>query len=110
MSPSFLVAKKPPSKGYRLVTAFGALAQHVKNPAAPIVSTDQVLRRLSSWRYLIKSDIANAYHQIPLNRQSMRLAGIVTPFKGMRVYTTAAMGMPGSEIALNELTALCLVQ
>ena len=106
VSPSFLVAKKPPSKGYRLVTAFGALAQHVKNPAAPIVSTDQVLRRLSSWRYLIKTDIANAYHQIPLNRDSMRLAGVVTPFKGMRVYTTAAMGMPGSEIALNELTAL----
>ena len=36
----------------------------------------------------------------------MRLAGVFTPFKGMRVYTTAAMGMPGSEIALNELTAL----
>ena len=36
----------------------------------------------------------------------MRLAGVVTPFKGMRVYTTAAMGMPGSEVALNDLTAL----
>ena len=36
----------------------------------------------------------------------MRLTGVVTPFKGMRIYTTAAMGMPGSEIALNELTAL----
>ena len=28
-----------------------------------------------------------------------------TPFKGARVYTTAAMGMPGSEVALTELTS-----
>ena len=57
VSPSFLVPKKPASRGYRLVTSFGHLAGHVKNPAAPITSTDQVLKRLSSWPYLIVADI-----------------------------------------------------
>ena len=36
----------------------------------------------------------------------MPYTGVSTPFKGVRVYTTAAMGMPGSEVALQELTAL----
>ena len=106
LSPSFLVAKRPPSNGSRLVTSFGLLANHVKNPPTPITSTDQVLKRLSSWKLLIHADICQAYHQIPLSRESMKFAGVSTPFKGTRVNTTAVMGMPGSEVALQELTSL----
>ena len=105
VSPSFLVAKRPASRGHRLVTAFGHLASHVKNPAAPMTSTDQVLKRLSAAQMLITADITMSYHQIPLAKESMKYAGIASPFKGVRVYTTAAMGMPGSEFALSELTA-----
>ena len=36
----------------------------------------------------------------------MKYAGVSSPFKGIYVYQTAAMGMPGSETALSELTAL----
>ena len=33
----------------------------------------------------------------------MKDCGVKTPFKGVRVYLTAAMGMPGSETALEEV-------
>ena len=33
----------------------------------------------------------------------MKYCGVATPFKGVRVYTRSAMGMPGSEIALEEV-------
>ena len=33
----------------------------------------------------------------------MKYCGVATPFKGIRVYTRCAMGMPGSETALEEL-------
>ncbi|XP_062616881.1 uncharacterized protein LOC134278595 [Saccostrea cucullata] len=33
----------------------------------------------------------------------MRYCGIVTPYEGVRIYTRCAMGMPGSETALEEL-------
>ena len=33
----------------------------------------------------------------------MKYCGVATPFKGVRVYTHCAMGMPGSETALEEL-------
>ena len=33
----------------------------------------------------------------------MKYCGFVTPFRGVRVYTRSAMGMPGSETALEEL-------
>ena len=68
-------------------------------------STDSVLRRMASWKWIITADISQAYHQLPLSRESLKYAGVSTPFKGARVYTTAAMGMPGSEVALTELTA-----
>ena len=38
----------------------------------------------------------------------MKFCGIVTPFKGIRVYTRCAMGMPGSETALEELMSRVL--
>lgn len=34
----------------------------------------------------------------------MKYCGITTPFRGVRVYSRSAMGMPGSETALEELT------
>ena len=33
----------------------------------------------------------------------MKYCGVVTPFRGVRVYTRSAMGMLGSETALEEL-------
>ena len=39
-------------------------------------------------------------------KKSQKYAAIASPFKGLRVYQTAAMGMPGSEVALSELTSL----
>ena len=72
MSPSFLVKKKPPSNGYRLVTSFGNLAAHVKTPPSPMPGVDNILRRMASWKWLITADISQAYHQIPLARKSQK--------------------------------------
>ena len=33
----------------------------------------------------------------------MKFCGVATPFKGIRVYVRSAMGMPGSESALEEV-------
>lgn len=38
----------------------------------------------------------------------MKYCGIATPFRGVRVYTRCAMGMPGSETALEELVCRVL--
>ena len=46
----------------------------------------------------------SAFYQITLARKAMKLA---TPFRGVRVYARSAMGMPGSETALEEL--MCCV-
>lgn len=59
-----------------------------------------------SWKYLIVTDVQKSYHQIPLAKESQKYAGIASPFKGLRCYLTAAMGMPGSEVALTELMSL----
>ena len=57
----------------------------------------------SQWKFIIVSDLTSAFYQIPLSKSSMRYCGIVTPYHGVRVYTRTAMGMPGSETALEEL-------
>ena len=58
-------------------------------------NVDSILRKISQWK--------SAFYQIPLSRQSMKYCGVATPFRGIRVYTRSAMGMSGSETALEEL-------
>ena len=100
-SPSFLVRK--PSGEHRLVTAFNELGQYVRYPPSVSITCDDVLRRLASWKYIIKSDMKKAYYQIPMAKSSMQWLGTHTPFGGLRVYTRPVMGMPGSAEFLQEL-------
>ena len=103
---SFLVNK--PNGGTRLVTSFGEVAQYSKPQPSLMPSVESVLRDIAKWRYLIMSDLHHAFYQIPLAKDSMKFCGVVTPFKGVRVYTRSAMGMPGSETCLEELLSRVL--
>ena len=98
---SFLVKK--PSGGHRLVTAFGEVGQYTKPQPSLMPCVDGALSDIARWKYLIKTDLLKSFYQIPLARESMKFCGVATPYKGIRVYTRCAMGMPGSETALEEL-------
>ena len=106
VSPSFLVKK--PSGGNRLVTAFNQLTEYVKPQPAAMPNVDDVLRQIAQWRYIIKSDLTDAYYHIGLHPDSMRFTGIVSPFRGTFVYTRAVMGLPGSESSLECLLSRIL--
>lgn len=98
---SFLVHK--PNGGSRLVTSFGEVGQYCKPQPSLMPNVDNVLRDIAGWKYLIKTDLLKSFYQIPLSHDSMKYCGVATPFKGIRVYTRCAMGMPGSETYLEEL-------
>ena len=102
VNPSFLIKKS--NGGYRLVTAFADVGHYTKPQPSLLPDVDCTLRTIAkSWQFLIKSDLTNAFYQIPLSKSSMKFYGVATPFKGMLVYNKSAMGMPGSETALEEL-------
>ena len=101
LNPSFLVKK--PSGGHRLVTAFADVARYSKPQPSLMPDVDTTLRTIAPWRYLIKTDLTRAFYQIPLSQSSLKYCGVATPFRGIRVYTRSAMGMPGSETALEEM-------
>ena len=67
----------------------------------PVVDT--TLLTIAPWRHMIKTDLTRAFYQIPLSKSSLKHCGVATPFRGIRVYTRSAMGMPGSETALKEM-------
>ena len=69
---------------------------------------DGVLRDIARWKYIIVTDLRQSFYQIPLEHGPMRFCGVVTPFKGIRVYTLSAMGMPGSETCLEEFMSRVL--
>lgn len=69
---------------------------------------DSKLKKIGQWKYLAVTDLTKAFYQIPLARDSMKYYGVVTPFRGVRVYTRSVMGMCGSETALEELTCRVL--
>ena len=92
-------------RGFRLVTDFGEVARYAKPQPSLLPDMNSVLRWLAQWKYIICTDLCKAYYQIPLDPKSMKYCGISTPYKGTRVYATAAMGMPGSETALEEVVS-----
>jgi hypothetical protein len=106
VNPSFLVHK--PSGGFRLVTAFADVGKYCKPQPSLMPNVDETLRTIATWNVIITTDLTKAFYQIPLSRSSMAYCGVVTPFRGLRVYTRCAMGMPGSETALEELLSLVL--
>ena len=66
-------------------------------------NVDSTLRAIGGWKYIIITDLLKSFYQIPLSPSSRKFCGVATPFKGFHVYTRYAMGMPGSETALEEL-------
>ena len=107
VNPCFLV-KQPNKVEKRFVTAFPDVARYCKPQPSLMADTDTTIRRIASWRYIIATDFKSAFFQIPLSRDSMKYCGIASPFKGTFVYQRCAMGMPGSETALEELTCRVL--
>eukprot|EP00794_Sanderia_malayensis_P001407 gene1407-1555_t len=101
LNPSFLIKK--PSGGHRLVTAFSEVGRYAKPQPSLMPNVHSTLRHIARWKYIIQSDLTSGFYQIPLAKESMKYCGIVTPFKGVRVYARSAMGMPGSETAPEEL-------
>ena len=102
LNPTFLV-KDPRREKFRLVTAFSEVGKYCKPQPSLMPNVDSTLRSIARWKYIIKTDLTSAYFQIPLQKESMKYCGIASPFKGIRCYTRCAMGMPGSETALEEL-------
>ena len=101
ISPGFLIKK--PGGGYRYVTSFNGLASFIKPPPSRTSSCADVLRFLAGKLYLIKCDMTDQFYQLLVRKDSMKYLGVMTPFKGTRVYTRPPMGLPGSSEFLDEL-------
>ncbi len=99
--PSFLVKK--PHGGIQLLTAFTEIDQYCKPQPSLMPDINSTLGTIATWKFVICTDLKSAFYQILLSWESMKYCGVCTPFKGIRVYQRAAMGMPSSETALEEL-------
>ena len=97
--PSFLVDRPYD----RMVTPFGGIASYAKRPPSRSQNSKHVLRFLSNFNYVINTDQTKQFTHLPLTRDSMKYCGIQTPYEGIRVYTRAAIGLPGSSEHLDEL-------
>ena len=84
LNPSFLVKK--PSGGHRLVTAFAEVSRYSKPQPSLMSDVNTTLRIITSWRYLIKTDLTQTFYQIPISQSSLKYCGIAIPFRGIRVY------------------------
>ena len=107
-SPSFMVNKQPPSTDKRLVTDFTSISEYCRPTPSLMPDVEKVLKTMGSWKYLAKSDMSKAYHQIKMKKSSQKYCGVHTPFRGLLVYNVGVMGLPGVEVALEELTCLIL--
>ena len=94
LNPSFLVKKRNGS---------------FSKPQPSLMPDVDSTLKIACWKYIVVSDFSQAFYQIPLAKNSMMYCGLVTPFKRVCVYTRCTMGIPGSEMALEELMCRVLV-
>ncbi|MCP4493505.1 MAG: hypothetical protein GY820_40300 [Gammaproteobacteria bacterium] len=106
VSPSFMV-RKANGKG-RFVTAFNGLAKYCRPPPSRVYNCRDVLQQIGASKFIIKTDLTASFFQIKVDPESMAYLGTMTPFKGIRLYARAAMGMPGSTEYLEELMSRVL--
>ena len=66
VSPSFLVRKA--SWVFRLVTAFTTIGEYSKTLPSIMPTVDDTLRMIASWKYIIATDLRDAFYQIPLDK------------------------------------------
>ena len=78
LNPSFLVKK--PSGRHRLVTVFADVARYSKPQPSLMPDVNTTLCTITPWHYLIKTDLTQAFYQIPLSQSSLKDCGIATPF------------------------------
>lgn len=69
---------------------------------------DSTFRTTGRWKYIIVSDLKNAFHQNHLAKPSLKYSSKVTLYLGIRVYTRCAMGMPGSKTTLEVVIFIVL--
>ena len=99
--PSFLIKKQ--SGGYRLVTSFGQMAEYARPQPTINSNIEHALHQIGQFKEMIITDLKDSYFQIPLNPESSKFLGVITPYTGTYVYRRSVMGLPGSEAALEEL-------
>ena len=73
-------------------------------------SVDDILRTISSWKYLITSNLRDSLYQIPLAKESMKWRATPTPYHGLQVYLRSAQGMLGSSETVEEMMCTVLRQ
>lgn len=69
---------------------------------------DSTFRTTGRWKYIIVSDLKNAFHQNHLAKPSLKYCSKVSLYLGIRVYTRCAMGMPGSKTTLEVVIFIVL--
>ena len=88
-----------------MVTSFTELNKFVRPMPTKMSTTSDVLRSVSRWKYIIKTDLKSAYYQMKMDKESMAWLGTNSPFKGMYVYATAAMGLRNMAEYLEEMVS-----
>ena len=69
---------------------------------------DEALHITAKWKYTIVSDLKNAFFQIEIKKDPIKSLRTVSPYKGISVYTRAAMGLRNSSEYLNEILSRVL--
>ena len=87
------------------------------DPAFMIPLCHKMLEKLVGMRIFSELDLVNAYHQVPLSKESMLCTGFTIPGKGQAVWTVLFFGPKGavtffqkvSELALGNLTGSMVI-
>lgn len=104
-SPVWIVPKKPDSEGnkrWRLVIDFRALNEKTIASAYPLPNITEILDQLGQSKYFSTLDLAQGFHQVPIDPRDAPKTAFSTPFHHLQ-YKRMAMGLKGAPASFQFL-------
>ena len=85
-----IISIRSPTVDTALVTAFADVGRYSKPQTLSTARRRLHVRHIAQWKHIVKTDLTDAFYQIPLAQESMKYCGVATPFKGV-VCTSALL-------------------
>ena len=92
----------------RLIACFNSLNDSIHPVPGRSCAYNDLLKFEARNKYTIHADLTNSYFQVKVHKKFWRYMGIMTPYRGIRVFTRLAQGLLNSDVHLEQVVTRVL--
>ena len=92
----------------RLISCFNSLNDSIHPIPGRSSAYNDLLKFEARNRYTIHADLTNSYFQVKVHKKFWKYMGVMTPYRGIRVFTRLGQGLLNSDVHLEQVVTRVL--